>query len=440
MRRSATCTPVDTRPETIALVIMRDAGWPSREATTVEPRSSCVPNAMPSRTATSGVTSTLIVPTTPSRENSDRTPRDSQTRFWRIWAPASIVLYGYTRTSGPISASSPTTHSSPRAAPSSTRTRARRSQLRPTVAPRTTAEAPMCVPPSITQRCDRRAGLDRDVRAEHRIRPDGRALLDRRVRTEARGAGDHVDAGQRHALAEPDVLLQAHARDVDADEAVEHVLVRLAVLLDRPDVLPVLVLRHDVAVQRRALGQQLGEQLLREVVGLALRDAVEQLRLDHVDAGVDRVGEDLSPRRLLEEALDAPLVVDDHDAELERVVDRLECDRRERAALAMEPDDLADVEVAERVARDDDERLVEQLLRVAHRSGGAEGLLLDRVLDAYAQGAAVAQVAADHLRHEGERHDDVVDPVLVHELDDVLDARLAADRHHRLGLVGGQRP
>ena len=287
---------------------------------------------------------------------------------------------------------------------------------------------------------DRRAGLDRDVRAEHRVRPDGRTLLDGRVRTEARGAGDHVDTGQRHTLAEPDVLLQAHARDVDADETVEHVLVRLPVLLDRPDVLPVLVLRNDVAVQRRTFGQQLGKQLLREVVGLALRDAVEQLRLDDVDAGVDRVGEDLSPRRLLEEALDAPLVVDDHDAELERVVDRLECDRRERAALAMEPDDLADVEVAERVARDDDERLVEQLLRIAHRSGGSEGLLLDRVLDAYAQGAAVAQVAADHLRHEGERHDHVVDPVLVHELDDVLDARLAADRHHRLGLVGGQRP
>ena len=103
MRRSATCTPVDARPETIARVIIRAAGWPSRETTTVAPRSSCVPNAMPSRTATSGVTSTLIVPTTPSRENSDRTPRDSQTRFCRIWAPASIVLYGYTRTSGPIS-------------------------------------------------------------------------------------------------------------------------------------------------------------------------------------------------------------------------------------------------------------------------------------------------------------------------------------------------
>ena len=76
----------------MARVIMRAAGCPSRAATTVAPRSSCVPKAIPSRTATSGVTSTLIVPTTPSREKSERTPRDSHTRFWRICAPASIVL------------------------------------------------------------------------------------------------------------------------------------------------------------------------------------------------------------------------------------------------------------------------------------------------------------------------------------------------------------
>ena len=200
------------------------------------------------------------------------------------------------------------------------------------------------------------------------------------------------------------------------------------------------MLGHDVAVERRALRQQLREELLREVVGLALRDAVEQLGLDHVDAGVDRVGEDLAPRRLLEEALDAALLVDDHDAELERVVDRLQRERRERAALAVERDDLAEVEVAEGVARDHDERLVEMLLGVAHRARGAERLLLDGVLDAHAERAAVAEVAADHLRHEGERHDDVIDAVPVHQLDDVLDARLAADRHHRLGLVRGQRP
>ena len=284
-----------------------------------------------------------------------------------------------------------------------------------------------------------RAGLDGDVGAEHGVRPDLGSVLDRRVGAEEGRPLDHVDRRQRHALAEPDVLLQAHAGHVDADEAVEHVLVRLAELLDRPDVLPVAMLGDDVAVERRALGEQLGEELLGEVVGLALRDAVEQLGLDHVHAGVDRVGEDLAPRRLLEEALDPALLVGDHDAELERVVDRLQRERRERAALAVERDDLAEIEVAERVARDHDERLGQVLARVLHRAGGAERLLLDRVLDAHAEGAAVPEVAADHLRHERERHHDVVDAVAMHELDDVLDARLAADRHHRLGLVRGQR-
>jgi hypothetical protein len=52
---------------------------------------------------------------------------------------------------------------------------------------------------------------------------------------------------------------------------------------------------------------------------------------------------------------------------------------------------------------------------------------------------AVAEVGADRLRHEGEGDDDVVDPVPVQELEDVLHAGLAHDRDHRLGLVGGER-
>jgi hypothetical protein len=52
---------------------------------------------------------------------------------------------------------------------------------------------------------------------------------------------------------------------------------------------------------------------------------------------------------------------------------------------------------------------------------------------------AVAEVAADRLRHERDGHDHLVEAVLLEQLDDVLHARLADDRHHRLGLVRGQR-
>ena len=78
---------------------------------------------------------------------------------------------------------------------------------------------------------------------------------------------------------------------------------------------------------------------------------LQDLRLKHVDPGVDRVGEDLAPRRLLEEALDTSLLVRDDDAELQRVVDGLQTDGHGRFALLVEGDDLREVirEVEEEV-------------------------------------------------------------------------------------------
>ena len=93
-RRSATSTPVDERPEIIARLIIRQAGEPSREATTRAPRLSAVPNAAASRTAVSGVRSTLTRPATPSLPNTRVVPRDSQTRLSKMWEPVSTSLYG----------------------------------------------------------------------------------------------------------------------------------------------------------------------------------------------------------------------------------------------------------------------------------------------------------------------------------------------------------
>ena len=167
---------------------------------------------------------------------------------------------------------------------------------------------------------------------------------------------------------------------------------------------------------------------------------LQHLGLEDVDAGVDRVGEDLAPRRLLEEALDPPVVVGDHDPELERVLDRLEADRDRRALLLWNLTSFAEVEVAERVARDDEERLVELVGGQPDRAGRAERRLLDGVLDVDAERLAVAEVAADRLRQERDGDDHVLEAVLAEQLDDVLHARLADDRHHRLRLVRGQRP
>ena len=104
---------------------------------------------------------------------------------------------------------------------------------------------------------------------------------------------------------------------------------------------------------------------------------------------------------------------------------------------AIEP---GEVDVAERVAGDDEERVVELAGGEPHRAGGAERRLLDRVADVDAERLAVPEVAPDRLRQERDGDDDVLEAVALQQLDDVLHARLADDRDHRLRLVRRERP
>ena len=73
---------------------IRHAADASRLVTTREPRLSALPSAVPRRSATSGVRSTLISPCTPSRPKMREPPRDSQIRLEWICAPDSTSLYG----------------------------------------------------------------------------------------------------------------------------------------------------------------------------------------------------------------------------------------------------------------------------------------------------------------------------------------------------------
>ena len=239
-------------------------------------------------------------------------------------------------------------------------------------------------------------------------------------------------------FAEPDVLAEPEPVDLEVDLALEDVLVRAQVRLERADVLPVAV--GDVAEQRLAPLQDRREHVTGEVDDLALRDEVEHLGLEHVDAGVDRVREDLAPGRLLEEPLDRAVVVRDDDAELDRVVDPLQRDRTGRTGRAVRLHERAEVDVGEHVAGDDEERLVELVGRVAHRARRAERRVLGGVPHAHAEVRAVTEVRADVVREERDRHDDVVEAVLGEQADDVLHHRPVRDGHHRLRLVAGQRP
>ena len=57
------------------------------------------------------------------------------------------------------------------------------------------------------------------------------------------------------------------------------------------------------------------------------RDPLQHRRLEHVGAGVDPVGRGLARRRLLDERLDPPVVVDGHHAVARRIVHRGQGDR-----------------------------------------------------------------------------------------------------------------
>ena len=162
---------------------------------------------------------------------------------------------------------------------------------------------------------------ERHAGVEHRVRADRRVGGDAAVGADERRPLDALDVVDLDALAHPHVAAQLEAGDRQPHALVERVEVRLPVLVEVADVLPVAL--ADVPVDRPSHLEQQREELLREVVRPVLGHVPQHLGLEHVDPGVDRVAEDLAPRRLLEEALDAAVLVGDDDPEVERVLDRL---------------------------------------------------------------------------------------------------------------------
>jgi hypothetical protein len=193
-----------------------------------------------------------------------------------------------------------------------------------------------------------RVVAERHAGHEDRVGADGGPGCDAAVVADEGGRLDRLEVVEAHPLPHPDVAPETDAGDAQPHALVQCVEVGLPVLVEVADVLPVAV--ADVAVERPPHLQQEGEELFREVVRPVGRDVAEHLRLEHVDAGVDRVGEDLAPARLLEEAHDAAVVLGDHDPELERVRDALQADRHERALLPVKGDEGAEVDVAERIS------------------------------------------------------------------------------------------
>ena len=212
-----------------------------------------------------------------------------------------------------------------------------------------------------------------------------------------------------HVARGPDARQELLAERLALHFSAEQVGVRAREFDDRADVGPVPV--GDVAVKRLPFSEQPWKKILAEVEHLAQAESLEDARLDDVDAGVDRVAEDLAPRRLLEKFRDLPIRIRDHDAVLERIGHVDERERDGGTALAVERNDLREVDVRERVARDDEERPFEVLVELPHRAARPKRRLFDAVAQAHADRAAVAVAVLDHRGEVLEGHERILDSV-----------------------------
>ena len=161
------------------------------------------------------------------------------------------------------------------------------------------------------------AALDDDVGADDGVLADLRVRFDLRVVADVERPAQHRVRMDLGAFGDPHARGDLEPVDLDVDLALEHVGLSLHIALVGADVLPVAL--GDVAVDGLAFLHQLREDVAGPVDGDIGLDVVEDLGLHDVDAGVDGVGEDLAPGRLLQEALDLALLVDDGDAELQRI-------------------------------------------------------------------------------------------------------------------------
>jgi hypothetical protein len=115
---------------------------------------------------------------------------------------------------------------------------------------------------------------------------------------------------------------------------------------------------------------------------------------------------------------------------------------RRRAAVAVEGQERAHVEIGQHVAVDDDEPLVHAGVagREGNGSAGVERLRLDGVGEPDIGAPAIGIGGEEGVGPVAEREHDLVDPVLGEVRHDPLDHGPARDRQHVLGRGEGQRP
>ena len=181
--------------------------------------------------------------------------------------------------------------------------------------------------------------------------------------------------------------------------------------------------------------EQRGEHVLCPIRKRPLWKIVEDRRLEHVDAAVAQIRERLVGVWLLLKTGHPPLAVVQHNAVLARVGHLLDGERGDPTRFAMPGGERLQVDVRQRVARNDEEGLsAEEVRALAHAPRCAEQLRLVAV------GDALAKVLADAVLEIVQVGDYLLEAVAGEQLDDVLHHGAVEHRHHRLGDLVRQRP
>src|SRR5262249_40113596 len=162
--------------------------------------------------------------------------------------------------------------------------------------------------------------------------------------------------------------------------------------------------RGDITVQRNVVVQEGRKYILTEIEYAPTLPAVEHGGIEHVDTGIHRIADDLSPRRFLDELRDALLGVGNDDSLLQRGPHARERPRGDRLFFVMKLDQIGQIDIGDRVAADNEEWAIEPLLRELDRTGRAQRRLLDRVMNFEAKRFAVAKIILNRGRHELQRH------------------------------------
>ena len=107
---------------------------------------------------------------------------------------------------------------------------------------------------------------------------------------------------------------------------------------------------------------QMGEKVFGKIIILMFGDMVEYLRFNDIDTGIDRITEDFTPTRFFKEFFNFSLFIGDHNAKLQRIVNRCQGNGQFGFFLSMIIKDLLEIKVGHQVTADNNKVIITDIL------------------------------------------------------------------------------